>query len=403
MTLYLDHHATTPIADEVRAAMEPYLWEHFGNASSVAHRHGRAARDGVEQARAQVASLLGARPNEIVFTSGATESNRLAFELARSSADGAWGVLTGATEHSAVRELARGLAHRGVVAWHELSVDRNGRVRPSTLGRAIGAAPPSGLISLMHCNNEMGAAHEIPTLSELPRPEGWLFHCDAAQGLGLVPLRVDKARVDLLSLSAHKFYGPKGVGALYIRTASLRRSRATTTGGGQESGLRSGTLNVPGIVGMGAAAALLEREATGWATRAGVLRDELSARLCALPAVHRFTPSDTPTHPGNLFLGIEGVDSAGLLIALEPYLSASAGAACSTNEAGPSHVLTAMGIDAERQSELALLRLGIGKDTTRENIEFAAAEIERAITELRARSPLWRAHLAGKSTEGIEW
>ncbi|MCB9627814.1 MAG: cysteine desulfurase [Sandaracinaceae bacterium] len=387
MPIYCDHHATTPVDERVLDAMLPYLRETFGNAASRGHAHGRAARDAVEGAREQVASLLGARAREIIFTSGATESDNLALlgVMCRSDGSAAGHLVTQATEHPAVLDTCDELTRRGARVTR-LPVDPVGRVSPSAL--ADGLDEDTRLVSVMLCNNEVGTVQDINALARVERPTGALFHCDAAQGLGLLPLDVGVTPVDLVSVSAHKLYGPKGVGALYVRASARPRLRPVVFGGGHEDGLRSGTANVPGIVGLGAAAQLAREEGASDALRIARLRDRLWASLSELEEVRRFGDS-AHAHPGNLCVGFGYTDAAALLLALEPHVSVASGAACSTHKSAPSHVLMALGVTGDwlRSS----VRFGLGRSTTESEVDEVASHVKAAVGALRARSPLFRA------------
>lgn len=385
MTIYLDHHATTPLDPSVLDAMLPFLRGAFGNAAS-GHAHGRAARDAVEHARGQIASLLGGRADEVVFTSGATESNNLALLGVMTDDRGAAAgqVVTQVTEHPAVLDTCRELERRGATITR-LGVDSLGHVTPDGLAAAMSG--DTRLVSIMRCNNEIGTVHDIDTLARVARPAGALFHCDAAQGLGLLPLDVRATPVDLVSVSAHKLYGPMGIGALWVRRTARDRVRVLQHGGGHEGGLRSGTLNLPGIVGFGAAAALAREQGADDARRMAELRDRLWDRLSGLEEVRRFGDAQH-AHPGNLNVGFGYTDSAALLLALDPHVSVSSGAACSTAKRAPSHVLRALGVDDD--GVRASLRFGVGRGTTAAEIDAVAEHVVAAVGSLRERSPLWR-------------
>jgi len=382
--IYLDHHATTPLDPRVWEAMEPYGWEHFGNPSSL-HAFGQRARQAVERAREQVAALLGAAAEEIVFTSGATEANNLAIQgVARSLADRGRHLITGQTEHPAVLEVCRALEKEGFVVTY-LPVDRTGQVAPEAVAGAI--TDETILVSLMLANNEIGTLHPLADIGRLIRERGVLFHCDAVQAVGKIPCRVDDLGVDLLSLSAHKMYGPKGVGALYVRHRRPRiRLAPLLHGGGQERGLRSGTLNVPGIVGLGAACELAGQVMAEEASRLTALRQRLWEGLRReLDSVH-LNGHPTERLPGNLNVAFEFVDSETLLLSL-PHIAASSGSACSSESMEPSHVLQAIGLREEliRGS----IRFGLGRGNTAEEIDCVVADVAEAVRRLRALSPLY--------------
>jgi cysteine desulfurase len=370
--LYFDGHATTPCDPRVVAAMLPYFTERFGNASSAQHPFGWAARDAVEQARGQVAALVGARPRDIVFTSGATESNNLAIQGAvRALRERGRHVVTLATEHTAVLDVCAALEAGHVdgtpVEVTRLGVDPGGLVDPEALAAALRA--DTVLVSVMAANNEIGVLQPIAAIGAMARARGIAFHVDAAQAAGKVALDVEAIGADLLSLSAHKFYGPKGAGALYVR----RRGPAADLpplhhGGGHERGMRSGTLNVPGIVGCGDAATL------------GALRDRLLAGLQArIDGVH-LNGAAAPRLPHNLNVRLDGVNGRELLLALSD-LSLSSGAACCTASAEPSHVLKAIGLSDE--AARASLRFGLIRGTTGADVDHAVETIAGVVAALR--------------------
>ncbi|MEC9465502.1 MAG: cysteine desulfurase family protein [Myxococcota bacterium] len=378
--IYLDHHATTPLAPEVLEVMMPYLTNHFGNASSSEHAFGWRAEEAVELARSQVASLVGCTPHEIIFTSGATEANNLGIRgVAEAYAKRGGHLVTQATEHAAVLDVCRDLEAKG----HPLTVlpvDQLGTVMTDDLTAAL--RDDTVLVSIMGANNEVGTVQPFEELSELTTNAGAIFHCDMAQMLGRCRLDLSKSKIGLASFSAHKLYGPKGVGALYV---SRRNPRVVLSpqqvGGGHERGWRSGTLNVPGIVGFGAAcvlaAELLDQEADRQRRLANQLVDEVSQGLDGACIVHG---SRKARLPGNVSFGFEGVDGEKLLLALAE-LAVSSGAACASAKQAPSHVLAAMGVPVGLAQ--ATLRVGLGRSTTEANILFAAERIVSVVKELR--------------------
>ncbi len=381
--IYLDHHATTPCAEEVVAAMMPWFTERFGNAGSRSHAWGLTATAGVTLAREQVATLLGADPGEIVFTSGATEANSLAIlGVMRASSDTAAArrVVTVSTEHSAVLAPVERLAREGFPT-SVLAPGPDGLVSPAALAEALSAGPPPRLVTIMLANNEVGVIQDIPALAEVVHAAGALLHVYAAQAVGKLPVSVRALGADLVSLSAHKMYGPKGVGALWIRRGRPRVSLVPLLeGGGQERGRRAGTLPVPLIVGLGAASGLAARDlAAGTWDAVARRRDRLAAALCADPDVVLTLPG-TPRLPHNLHLRVRGVPSARLLPELRP-LGVSTGAACSTDNPAPSHVLLGLGWEAVEAREA--LRFGLGRDTSDEDVEEAACHVLAAIQRVR--------------------
>lgn len=383
--IYLDNQATTPLDPRVRDAMAPYEEARFGNAASRQHAYGWEAAAAVKQARAAVAALIKATPGEIVFTSGATESNNLALKgVAEAYAARGRHLVTCATEHSSVLDPLQALARRG---WEVtvLGVDGEGRLDLAALAAAL--RPDTVLVSLMAANNEIGLLHPIAEIGALTRARGVLLHVDAAQAAGKIPLDVEAMGIDLLSLSAHKLYGPKGVGALYLRRREPRvRVEPQLHGGGHEKGLRSGTLNVPGIVGFGAAATIAAAKLASEAERLRGLRDELLAGLLArLDGVQlTINGAREPRLAGNLNLSVTGVDADGLLMRLRGVALSSA-SACSTATESPSHVLAAMGLDASRVA--GALRFSLGRFTTGEEIAATIAAVAAAVQELRAADP----------------
>ncbi|MBM3279476.1 MAG: aminotransferase class V-fold PLP-dependent enzyme [Candidatus Handelsmanbacteria bacterium] len=376
--IYLDYLATTPVDPRVLEAMLPFFTRHFGNPSSATHAYGWAAKEAVEGARAQVAGLIGAVPHEIVFTSGATEANNLALkgaaEFHRSRASH---LLTCVTEHKAVLDACRRLEGQGFRVVY-LPVDRRGQVDLGQLEAAI--TGETILLSLMAANNEIGTLHPLERIGALARGRGVLWHCDAAQAAGKVPLDVEKLGVDLLAISGHKLYGPKGVGALYVRRRPRARLLPLLDGGGQERGLRAGTLNVPGIVGLGMACELARRELEEEARRLKHLRQHLWQRLSVRLEGVEVNGHPEERLPGNLHLSFAGVDGAELLLAL-PELALSSSSACTSGSAEPSHVLKAIG-----QSLPASLRFGLGRFNTEIEIDTAADLVAAAVGRLRARA-----------------
>jgi cysteine desulfurase len=381
--VYLDNQAATPLDPRVLEAMMPYLTGAYGNAASRSHSFGWVAEKAVEAARRRVAELAGATAREIVFTSGATESINLALKGA-AEAYGAQGrhIVTAATEHRAVLDTCMRLEKNGFRVT-VLPVGSDGRVDPEAVAAAL--LPETILVSIMYANNEIGTVNPVREIGALCHARGVLFHCDAVQAFGKIPVQVDGGHIDLMSLSAHKLYGPKGAGALYVRRRNPRvQLAAQIDGGGHEYGWRSGTLNVPGIAGFGAACAFCAAEMADEAMRLGALRDRLQALITA--GLDRVTVNGSTSHrlPHNLNLSFDGVDSAALLVAL-PDLALSSGSACTSATAGPSHVLRAIGLSAERAR--SSVRFGLGRFTTDEEIEYAAGRVVAAVRKLRRQSP----------------
>jgi cysteine desulfurase len=398
MPIYMDHHATTPVDDRVLAAMLPYFVTRFGNAASRTHAHGKAAREAVELGRAQVAGLVGAKPDEVVFTSGATESDNLAIRgVAQGRLRDGKHIVTACTEHRAVLDTCAALERDGWrVTW--LDVDSQGLVSPEAVAEAL--TDETVLVSMMLANNEVGVVQNLGAIGALTAERGITLHCDAAQGLGYLPFSIDDMNVDLVSISAHKMYGPKGIGALYIRDALRTRGIpvAQMLGGGHEGGFRSGTLNVPGIVGFGAAAEIMKNEGAAEGARLESLRDGLKDRLLTEVEEVRLNGAASPRHPGNLNLSFGYVDGPQLLLQLCEVVSVSSGSACSSAEVGPSYVLQAMGVPKDWSA--ASIRFGLGRHTTSAEVETVANAVVETVDRLRERSPLWSRRATGKP---VDW
>lgn len=398
MPIYMDHHATTPVDERVLEAMLPYLGPRFGNAASPIHAHGKEANDAVEAARSELAGLIGASPDEVIFTSGATESDNLAIAgTARGRAAEGKHIVTVRTEHKAVLDTCSALEREG---WRitRLDVDEDGRVDADAVANAL--ADDTVLVSIMLANNEIGVAQDLGAIGALTRARGIAFHCDAAQGLGYLPFSVDEMNIDLASSSAHKMYGPKGVGALYVARSLRARGLPLPQmhGGGHEQGFRSGTVNVAGVVGFGAAASIMQREGHAEAVRIAHLRDKLERRLDESIEEARVNGVGAPRHPGNLNMSFGYVDGAALLLKLCEVVSVSSGAACSSAESGPSYVLESMGVPKEWSA--ASIRFGVGRNSTEAEVDQVAEAVLSTVNELRARSPLWAAKQSGKA---IDW
>jgi cysteine desulfurase len=382
--IYLDHQATTPLDERVLAAMMPYFGERFGNAASRSHAFGHQAEQAVERARVQVAALCGARrPSEIVFTSGATESDNLALKGAARSArqrgEARDHLVTTAIEHPAVLGPLERLSREGFSVT-VVPVGADGLVDPDAVGAAL--TDRTLLASVMLANNEVGTVQPIESIGALCAARGVILHCDAAQGLGHVPFDVERMNVGLCSLSAHKLYGPKGVGALYVRSARPHvRLLAELDGGGHERGLRSGTANVPGIVGFGAACELMQAGGRTEPARIGALRDRLCKRLKAALGGVTLLGAQTPRLCGNAMLAFAGVQADALLVRLDG-IALSTGSACSSASAAPSRVLFAMGLGEEVAR--SAVRFGLGRHTTEGEIDVVVDEVVRAVRQLRA-------------------
>ena len=382
LPIYLDHHATTPVDARVLEAMLPYYGEVFGNAASRNHSFGWKAREAVSRGRDQVAALIGSSSREIVFTSGATESNNLAIRGAVEATGRASGrIITCATEHKAVLDPCARLKWLGfeVVV---LPVCSDGFLDVGRLRSAL--TDDTILVSVMYANNEIGVIQPIAEISAAVRETRALFHVDAAQAAGKVPVDVERDSIDLLSLTAHKMYGPKGIGALYVRRRGRRAEIvAQMDGGGHERGLRSGTLNVPGIVGLGVACQISVDEMESEAQRLSELRNRLKNRLFESLDGLQLNGSMDRRLPHNLSIGFSGVDGESLLMGLDD-IAVSSGSACTSEIPEPSHVLRALGVPEKIAH--ASLRFGLGRQTTVEEVDYAVEKVASVVTRLRQMS-----------------
>ena len=385
LPIYLDNHATTPMDPEVFEAMKPYFMEHFGNAASRNHSFGWAAEKGVELARKQVAALIGATDKEIIFTSGATESDNLALlGVAEMYATKGKHIITTTIEHKAILDSAKALEARGFEITY-LPVDSFGRVRIEQVAAAIRS--DTILISVMFANNEIGTINPIADIGKLAKEKGILFHTDAVQAVGVLPVDVEKMGIDLLSYTAHKIYGPKGVGALYVRRKNPRvKLAALIHGGGHERGMRSGTLNVPGIVGFGKACeiALARREQDY--RYESKLRDKLKDAL--FKGLEDITLNGHPTErlPNNLNISFSYVEGEAFMMGTK-NIALSSGSACTSASLEPSYVLKAIGVGADLAH--TSIRFGIGRFTTEEEIDYTAKTVIETVKRLRSISPLY--------------
>ena len=380
----MDHSATTPVAPEVLAAMLPYFGEKFGNASSL-HRSGREAKEALEDSREKVAALLGARAEEIIFTSGGTESDNLALKgIARKNRKLGKHIITTQIEHPAILETCRALEKDGFEVTY-LPVTGEGLVELSTLEASI--RPDTILISVMHANNEVGTIQPLEEIGRLAAERDIYLHSDAVQSVGKIPVNVDDLGVDLLSLSAHKLYGPKGVGALYIRKGTKLES--IIQGGGHERRLRSGTENISGIVGLARAAELAERDMPREAERLAGLRDRLAELVLGKVKDAWINGTMKKRLPGNLNFGFKYVEGESLLLFLDSKgICVSTGSACSSHKLEPSHVLMSLGLKAEECH--GSLRITLGMSNTLDEVEYVAESIVEAVERFRVISALGR-------------
>lgn len=382
--IYFDHNATTPVEPAVLDAMLPYFSADFGNAASI-HTPGQRARYAVETAREQVAALLGARPQEIIFTSGGTESdNHAVFGIVRNHPGATKHIITSQIEHEAVLNACQFLEKDsgGSIEVTYLPVDQNGLVDPEAVRDAI--RPQTALITIMHANNELGTVQPLEQIGKIAAQNDIFFHIDAVQSAGKIPLDVNALNVDLLSISGHKFYAPKGTGALYIRGGT--RLRQLLYGGHHQRGFRPGTENVPGIVGLGKAAELARAALSDDASRLSRLRDHLEKELLGRISQSRANAAVAPRTPNTTNITFPGLEGEALIISLDlKGLSCSTGAACSSGAVEPSHVLTAIGLRAE--DARASIRFSLGRHTTALEIATALEIVPAAVKELRQLSP----------------
>ncbi len=397
LPVYLDYSATTPVDPEVVEKMVPWLYEEFGNPASRSHAFGWSAEEAVENARKQVADLVNADPREIVWTSGATESNNLAIKgAANFYKERGKHLITVKTEHKAVLDTMREMERQGFEVTY-LDVQENGLLDMETLKAAI--RPDTTLISVMYVNNEIGVIQDIPAIGELCREKGIIFHVDAAQATGKVDIDLSTLKVDLMSFSAHKTYGPKGIGALYIRRKPRIRIEAQIHGGGHERGFRSGTLATHQIVGMGEAFRLAKEKGHAENERIRALRDRLWNGLSSIEEVYLNGDMDKRV-PHNLNVSFNYVEGESLIMAIKE-LAVSSGSACTSASLEPSYVLRALG----RNDELAhsSIRFTIGRFTTEEEIDYAVELIKSRVDKLRDMSPLWEMAKEGIDLNSVQW
>jgi cysteine desulfurase len=399
LPIYMDYHATTPVDPEVVEAMLPYFTRDFGNAASRNHAFGWNAEAGVDRAREQVAALIGCKPQEIVFTSGATESDNLAIKgVAAAYRDKGTHIITCAIEHHAVLDPCRRLEREGFAVTY-LPVDRTGLVDPEAVAAAI--TDRTVLISIMMANNEIGTIEPIAEIGRIARERGVLFHTDAVQACGKVPVHVDALHVDLLSITAHKLYGPKGVGALYVRMGKPRvKLVPLLDGGGHERGRRSGTLNVPGIVGLGVACEISQRVMEVEGARLAALRDRLQRQIFdSLDYVH-LNGHPQRRLPNNLNVSFEFVEGESMLMSLKD-IAVSSGSACTSASLEPSYVLRALGVgDALAHTSI---RFGLGRWTTEAEVDYVAARTVENAKRLRGMSAQYEMARSGADSRSAPW
>jgi cysteine desulfurase len=399
LPIYMDNHATTPMDPRVFETMRPYFSETFGNAASRNHSFGWQAEEAVEKARKQIADLIGATAKEIVFTSGATESNNLALKgVAEMYAEKGNHVITAATEHKAILDTCKRLEKEGVRVTY-LPVQTNGLVDLDQLRSAI--TEKTILVSIMYANNEIGVVQPIAEIGKIAKERGVLVHTDGTQAAGKVPVNVTGDNIDLMSLSAHKMYGPKGVGALYVRRRNPRvQLTAQMDGGGHERGMRSGTLNVPGIVGLGEACALCKAEMPQESKRLEYLRDKLKDRLLA--SIDEVYINGTMEHrlPNNLNISFAYVEGESLLMGIND-IAVSSGSACTSATLEPSYVLKALGAGDDLAH--SSIRFGLGRFNTEAEVAYVAQRVVETVKRLRELSPLYEMAKEGIDLSKVQW
>jgi cysteine desulfurase len=398
LPIYMDNHATTPVDPRVVEAMLPYFTEIFGNAASRSHSFGWTAEKAVELARHQVGALIGASGKEIVWTSGATESDNLAIKgTAEFHKDRGNHIITAQTEHKAVLDTCKRLEKEGFEVTY-LPVEQDGRVDPEAVRAAM--TDKTILVSIMLANNEIGTVNPIEEIGAIVKKGGAIFHVDAVQGVGKIPFDVNAAHVDLASLSAHKMYGPKGVGALYVRRKPRVRITAQIDGGGHERGMRSGTLNVPGIVGFGKAAELSRTEMASEAKRLFTLRERLREGIQSQVTDTYVNGSMEHRLPGNLNISFAYVEGEGMLMGLKD-VAVSSGSACTSASLEPSYVLRAVGVEEEMAH--TSIRFGLGRFNTDEEVDYVIDLVVSKVNKLREISPLYEMAQQGIDLKSIQW
>ena len=397
--IFMDNHSTTPMDPRVLEAMLPYFTQKFGNAASRNHQFGWEAEEAVENARKQIAKLINCDAKEIVFTSGATESDNLALkgvvEMYKEKGDH---VITCSTEHRAVLDTCKSLEKRGIKVTY-LPVAKDGLVSPDDVRNAI--TDKTILISIMLANNEIGTIHPIADIGRIAKEKGILFHCDATQGVGKIPVDVETLKVDLMSFTAHKIYGPKGVGALYVRKKGPRvRLVPQIDGGGHERGMRSGTLPVPLIVGFGKACELCEQEMPTESKRIAALRDRLQAQIMGSLDECYLNGHPTQRLPHNLNISFAYVEGEALLMGVKE-IALSSGSACTSATLEPSYVLRALGVGSDLAH--SSIRFGLGRFTTEEEVDYTAKRMVEAVRRLREMSPLYEMAKEGIDLKSVQW
>jgi len=400
LPIYMDNHATTPVDPRVLEAMLPYFTEKFGNAASRNHSFGWEAEEAVDKARNQIASLINAKSKEIIYASGATESDNLAIKgVVEFYKDKGNHIVTCVTEHKAVLDSCRALERNGKATVTYLPVDKYGMVDPDAVRGAI--TDKTVLITLMYANNEIGTIHPVAEIGRIAKEKGIVFHCDAVQAVGKIPVDVERDGIDLLSMSAHKIYGPKGVGAIYVRSKGPRvRLTPQMDGGGHERGMRSGTLNVTGIVCLGKACEIAQAEMAGENRRLLDLRNKLQAGIFERLDEVYLNGHPTERLPGNLNVSFAYVEGESLLMGISD-IAVSSGSACTSATLEPSYVIRALGIDEELAH--SSIRFGVGRFNTEEEVDFVTDRVAKEVRRLREMSPLYEMAREGIDLKSVQW
>jgi len=399
LPIYMDNHATTPVDPRVLEAMLPYFTEKFGNAASRNHSFGWAGEEAVEAARQQIAALINASPKEIIFTSGATESDNLMIKgVAEMYREKGNHIITQAIEHKAVLDTCKRLEKQGYEVTY-LPVKKDGRVDPEDVRKAI--KPTTILITIMYANNEIGIINPMAEIGKIAKEHGIIFATDGVQAVGKIPVDVQKDNIDLMAITGHKIYGPKGVGALYVRRRSPRvQLSAILDGGGHERGMRSGTLNVPGIVGLGKACEIAQKEMAEESVRLKALRDRLRTKLEAKLDETFINGSWEHRLPHNLNMSFAYVEGESLLMGIND-IAVSSGSACTSATLEPSYVLKALGVGEDLAH--TSIRFGLGRFTTEEEVDYVVDKMVQVVTKLRELSPLYEMAKEGIDISKVKW
>ncbi len=400
LPIYMDNHATTPVDPRVVEAMLPYFTTKFGNAASRNHSFGWEAEEAVDLARNQIAAIIGGKSKEIIFTSGATESDNLAIKgVVEFYKEKGNHIVTCVTEHKAVLDSCRTLERQGKATVTYLPVDKYGMADPEDVRKAI--TDKTVLISIMYANNEIGTIHPVREIGKIAKEKGVIFHCDAVQAVGKIPVNAEADGIDLLAMSGHKIYGPKGVGALWVRSKGPRvRLTPIIDGGGHERGMRSGTLNVPGIVGFGKACEIARAEMAEEAVRLSGLRNRLQAGLFERLDEIYLNGHPTERLPGNLNLSFAYVEGESLLMGIND-VAVSSGSACTSATLEPSYVIRALGIDEELAH--SSIRFGLGRFNTEEDVDYVTERVTKEVRRLRDMSPLYEMAREGIDLKSVHW